>query len=254
MTGSVEILGSSFRAHVQRRGENGRKENIRGPRRGEKRKAEQDLETLRAAAEEAASSSIWNAMTAAGRRLHERADFEARVSACASALVVRPPTPCSEESDAPDISDPEPRDSQELYNDIDELWQDIDEDGRLPDYYQPLPRLSVPDPKDAVEATALLSKFRPVRHTVEDLKKLLDARADPNVIVHDGDIHPLMKVMTFADKDHVGPMRDLLLRAGATEDGETQKRWEIRRRADASEDVWMRNFHRDPALVPYDCL
>ncbi len=254
MAGAVEILGSSFRAHMQRRSEDGRNEHIRGPRRREKRKAEQDLETLRAAAEEAASDAAWSAMAAESRRLQERADFEARVSVCASALVVRPPSAFSEESDAPDISDREPYDSQEYYNDFDELWQDIDEDGRLPDYYQPLPLLPLPDPKDAVEATALLSKFRPVRNTVEDLKKLLDARADPNVIVHDGDIHPLMKVMTFADKDRVGPMRDLLLRAGATENDEAKERWEIRRRADACEEAWMRNFHRDPALVPYDCL
>ena len=193
MAGTVETLGSSFRAHMQRRGEGGRKEHIRGPRRGEKRKAEQDLEMLHAAAGETASDVAWRAMAAESRRLQERADFEARVSVCASALVAaRPPSAFSEENDVPDISDLELYASQEYDNDIDELWQDIDEDGRLPDYYQPPPLLPVPDPKDAVEATALLSKFRPARNTMDDLKKLLDARADPNVIVHDGDIHPLM--------------------------------------------------------------
>ena len=131
MAGAVEIQGSSFRAHMQRRGEDGRKEHIRGPHRGEKRKAEQDLERLRAAAEEA-SDAAWSAMAAESRRLQERADFEARVSVCASALVVRPPSPCSEESDAPDIEDPEPHDSQEYYDDVDELWQDIDETGVCP--------------------------------------------------------------------------------------------------------------------------
>ncbi len=63
MAGAVEIQGSSFRAHMQRRGEDGRKEHIRGPHRGEKRKAEQDLERLRAAAEEA-SDAAWSAMAA----------------------------------------------------------------------------------------------------------------------------------------------------------------------------------------------
>lgn len=273
MSGAVEILGSSFRAHLQRRDVNGRKMQVRGPRRGDKRKAEQDLHALRAAAEEAAASSatgramiadsrclqrhgIWNALVAESRRLQERADFEARVSASLSALAARSASPArsasslSEESDAADISESEPGDSQEHYSDSDELWQDIDDEGRLPSYYQPPPLRPLPDPKDEVEATALLSKFRPVRNTVEDLKKLLDARADPDIIVYDGDICPLMKVMAFANKEHVGPMRDLLLRAGATEDEDAKERWEIRRDADACEEAWLRNFHRDPALVP----
>ena len=41
-------------------------------------------------------------------------------------------------------------------------------------------------------------------------------------------------------------MRDLLLRAGAVENDEIKERWEIRRRADACEEPWLRNFHRDP--------
>jgi hypothetical protein len=254
MAGAVENLRGCFCAHMQQRGKNGRKDNIRGPTRGEKRKAEDDLATLRAAAKHAGPGAAWGAMDAESRRLKERADFEARVSACASALPVRPPSLCSEDSDAPDIEDQEPGDSQEYYNDFDELWQDIDEEGRLPSYYQPPPLLLMPDPKDAVEATALLSKFRPVRNTKEDLEKLLDARADPNFIARNGDISPLMRVMTYADKDDVGPMRALLLKAGATQNDEAKERWESRRSTDACEEAWLRNFHRDPALVPYDCL
>lgn len=76
MAGAVENLGIRFRAHVQRRGSNGRKDHIHGPHRGEKRKAEQDLETLRAAAKHAGPGKAWSAMTAESRHLKERADFE----------------------------------------------------------------------------------------------------------------------------------------------------------------------------------
>ena len=105
--------------------------------------------------------------------------------------------------------------------------------------------MPVADPKDAVEATALLSMFRPARGTVEDLKKLLLARADPNITLC-GDVHPLIKVMTFAHQDRAAPMRDLLLQAGAVESNDAKEQWELRCRADANEQAWLRNFHRDP--------
>jgi hypothetical protein len=256
MAGAVGVHGNSFRADFQRR-EGGRKEHIYGPRRGEKRKAEQDLEALRAAAEQAGSDAAWSSMSAECHRLQERADFEARVSAYVAtnasigipALHILSPTP--EESELLDSEDSQPYDDsreREYYNDVNEFWQEADEVGRLPDSL-PSPIIPVPDPKDSIEATALLSKFRPARGAVEDLKKLLDARADPNITLSRS-VHPLMKVMTFADKDRVGPMRELLLQAGATESDEAKERWEIRRRADACEDAWLRNFHCDPRPGP----
>eukprot|EP00973_Karenia_brevis_P060165 8371701-Karenia_brevis.AAC.1 len=81
--------------------------------------------------------------------------------------------------------------------------------------------------------------------SAEDIRKLLDARADPNITLS-GEVHPFMKVMTFADADNVGPMRDLLLQAGAIDNIDGKERWVIRRCADTCEDAWMRNFHRDP--------
>ena len=91
----------------------------------------------------------------------------------------------------------------------------------------------------------MLSKFRPARGTAEDLRKLLQARADANICLS-GDVHPLMKVMTFAAADHVGAMRELLLAHGAVESEEAKERWALRRRADACEEDWLRNFHHDP--------
>ena len=67
MAGAVKPLGSSFRAHMRRRGEGSRREHILGPLRGEKRKAEQDLEMLHAAAGETASDVAWRAMAAESR-------------------------------------------------------------------------------------------------------------------------------------------------------------------------------------------
>ena len=158
MSGTIEILENNFsRAHLQRRNEFGVNEHIRGPRRGQKRRAEQDLEALRAAAAQAGPDATWSAMCAEGRRLRERADFEARVSAYVvnytSAREPRDLAPVVE-SQSLEMEDTQPYESQEYYNDENELWQEIDEDGNLPDWQPSLP-LPVAHPRDSVEATAL---------------------------------------------------------------------------------------------------
>jgi hypothetical protein len=243
--GAVQLLSDSrSRACLQRRATDGRMEHICGPRRGEKRKAEEDLEAIRAAA--AGSREAWGAMAAQAHRLQERANFEARVAAYVGSYASAPepslPPPAVE---SPSLEDTQPYDSQDYDNDVNELWQEIDDEGNLPSSYQHPPLIPVADPKDSLEATALLSQFRPARMSTEDLKKLLDARADPNITLS-GDIHPLLKVMTFADAGCVGPMRDLLLEAGAIESEAAKEHWRIRRHADACEEDWMRKFHHDP--------
>ena len=242
------MLGDSYRAQLQRLVAGGRAEDICGPRRGEKRKAEEDLEALRAAAEQAGPDAAWSAMADVSQCLQERARFEALVSlhleqgvslsrGCSSPLA-------NSENQSLDMDDTQLSSVDEYYNDSNELWQEIDDTGQLPDW-KPAPTVPVADPKDAVEATALLSMFRPARGTVEDLKKLLLARADPNITLC-GDVHPLIKVMTFAHQDRAAPMRDLLLQAGAVESNDAKEQWELRCRADANEQAWLRNFHRDP--------
>ena len=229
--GSVFDLGASYRARFQYRDE-GRNQEIDGPRRGQKRRAEEDLELMRAAARgKTEKQDIYAAVAEEGRRLKERAEWE-----CTVAVAAR------HASDTQDEDTQEYHD--EYHNDVDEEWQDIDEDGRLPNW-KPLPPIDVPDPSNAVEATALLFKFRPARGTPEQLQKLLAARADPNIVVGN-DIPPLINVYAFASRDHVGLMRNMLLEAGAVESDAMKERWGVRRRADASEDAWLRNFHRDP--------
>ena len=122
--------------------------------------------------------------------------------------------------------------------------QDIDEEGRLPSSCVPPPLEPVGEPQSVVEATALLAQFRPFRMSIESMKKLLEARADPNITLPET-LHPLMNVYAFAPADKIVEFRDILLTAGAIEDKEMKERWVIRRRADASEGAWMRRCHGD---------
>ena len=52
----------------------------------------------------------------------------------------------------------------------------------------------------------MLAKFRPIRSTPEDLQLLLEAQADPNMTVGEGNICPMENIMTFAREIHV-PIR-----------------------------------------------
>ena len=95
--------------------------------------------------------------------------------------------------------DEDPGDSQSDWEVGDEIvdyaWKSRDE------LLQQLPEPTCPD-----EASALLARFRPIRSTPQDLKRLLDARANPDINVGEGNICPLDKVMTFARTVHVPSM------------------------------------------------
>eukprot|EP00973_Karenia_brevis_P078663 10918492-Karenia_brevis.AAC.1 len=76
--GSIQVLdGNISRARLRRRGVDGRVEQIYGPRRGEKRKAEEDLNAIRAAAQ---GPDAWSDMAAEARRLQDQSVFEGRVA------------------------------------------------------------------------------------------------------------------------------------------------------------------------------
>ena len=64
-------------------------------------------------------------------------------------------------------------------------------------------RAPQPDPRTPDEATAMLAEFRAIRRTPEDLQRLLDARADPNMTVGEGNMSPMENIMTFAREMHV---------------------------------------------------
>ena len=52
----------------------------------------------------------------------------------------------------------------------------------------------------------MLAKLRATRSTPEDLQRLLEAKADPNMTVGEGSISPMGNIMTFAREIHV-PIR-----------------------------------------------
>ena len=81
--GSVFDLGASYRADFQYRDE-GRLQHIYGPRRGQKRRAEEDLELMRAAARgKTEKRDIYAAIAEKGRRLTERSEWESTVAVAA---------------------------------------------------------------------------------------------------------------------------------------------------------------------------
>ena len=47
------------------------------------------------------------------------------------------------------------------------------------------------------EPTGALKKFRPIKSRPKDLERILEAKADPNYILQQGDISPLRKVLFF---------------------------------------------------------
>ena len=112
---------------------------------------------------------------------------------------------------------------------------------------QPLPKKDQKDepPKNQLDATVQLARFRPARADVEALRVLLEARADANIINGPGDISPLRNVIVFARNCDVARMRELLLEHGASENATDRQSWLQRQYSDEHDAAWVRNFHRD---------
>ena len=87
------------------------------------------------------------------------------------------------------------------------------------DFSQPMQTTPTP-----LEATAELSRFRPIHGKPSELKHLLESKADTNMPLKLGDITPLRTVMCFAPETYVANMRNLLLEFGANESGDVRKR------------------------------
>ena len=222
--GSVEPTGMGFRARL-RWMDGGEERRAYGPRRSEKRRAEEDLEVMREASSRHEDVlSRRKAVTAEARRLQQLAEQEVKVSVVARRLsqekqqqpvstaqkpqqlsnaLQHPIEDCSDDSQS-DWEIGERDDADVVY-----AWERFDDRGRpLPEQQQQPVATSVsqPEPKTPDEATAMLSKFRAIRSTPEDLQRLLEARADPNMTVGEGNISPMENIMTFAREIHV-PIR-----------------------------------------------
>ena len=68
----------------------------------------------------------------------------------------------------------------------------------------PLP--PIPEPSCAAEASLFLAQFQPNKRTPQELKRLLEARANPDIVISTetwGRITPLSKVHSLAKAAHV---------------------------------------------------
>ena len=215
--GTVREIDGSYRAEFHWR-DDGSLCNASGPRRAEKRRAEEDLEALRETLSGQADPAARRAALAAeAHRLQQMAEREVHVSIAARGLPQQQPVstapkpqqlsnvlqhPVEDDSDdsQSDWEIGEPDDADVVY-----AWEKFDDRGRpLPEQQQSVaPSVPQPEPKNPDEATAMLAKFRPIRSTPEDLQSLLEARADPNMTVGEGSISPMENIMTFAREIHV---------------------------------------------------
>ena len=200
--------------------------DVKGPRQAEKRRAEGDLEPLREAS--------------VGHRLQQQAETERRVELFAHRLSqeqahLQPSVGQQRQQQQPSVlarqQQPVPEQqarhaqshqaSEELSGSEDEweveevddgmvayAWKSKDELLQQWDEQQQkeLPLPPIPEPSCADEASLLLAQFRPSRRTPQELKRLLEARANPDIVVTTeiwGGICPLSKVIGFAKATHV---------------------------------------------------
>ena len=240
----------------------GRNVNVYGPRRSsqEKSKAESDLATIRKAAEAVESSGrddvVCDAMKNAAEHLQREAELEFAASLRAMNHVNDAEEKAADMNYYKNISFEVESDSSdwEMYDmpvgpakDVGESWQKRTEHSK--DIVSELtwaPRTKkVATPENERHATQLLAAVEIPFTTVEDLRMLLDARADPNVRGSEG-MSILKTVLSFAMPSCVKEMRELLLDAGADEDKALKAQWHVCEEAMACESAWMEKRHREP--------
>ncbi len=227
--GRVAVHDDQHRAHAQYRNCAGEKVNIYGPDRSDCRRAETDLDQMRAAGAIASTREQGlQYMAAEARRLQVSAGFEAEVRAAVQRQLAE------EEEDAVYVSDDEPEEDDPWML---EIPSNEDVAATPPSQRQPL---------TPHEADVALQGFRPIKARPEVLEHILACRADPNKpLTVPGDISPLDKVLTFARAEHVEKMRQLLLDHSANESEEQRKRWVTRQRADLYESIRIRESRED---------
>ena len=224
--GAVDEHKGEFRARVQFRDGMCTLRTICGPNRKTKEQAQKDLEEIRKAGTKGKTREEGlQMMQEEARKLKDSAQYEAEIRETLRRL-----DSVEEESD------------YDYYDDM----SDNSEPPWMQEYPEEPPEessQSVRPTLSSIEATAELSRFRPIKTTPSDLKYLLESRADPNLPLKAGDITPLRNVLSFARENHVAEMRDLLLQHGANEDDADIARWELRRRADFCERIRLNNYN-----------
>ena len=240
----------------------GKQVDVRGPRRPsqEKRKADSDLVTIRKAEESVKSSGrddvICNAVKNAAEHLKREAELEVAASLRAMNHVNDAEEETADVEHCKNASFEVSSDSSdwEMYDmpvgpakDVGESWQNSTEHSKgIVSELTWAPRTKkVVTPENERHATQLLADVEIPFTTVADFRMLLDARADPNVRVSEGE-SILKTVMTFAMPSCAKEMRELLLDAGADEDKALKAQWQVCEEAMACESAWMEKRHRDP--------
>ena len=232
--GQVEERDGFSRAHVQYIGTGGENANLRGPFRPDSEQAAADLAAMRAAAAVFPNDRVraFQAMHAEARRIQERVKYAKEIEAAMLSRTM------SMESES------EPEECLTFEDDPDEWWRDL-QDGKPVEIGSKsvAPRKMDLSPTEATEE--LMNTFRPLREDIEELRRLLDSKADPNAPVPTGRITPLQHVVTFAPPNTVAAMRALLLERGAIETKQDTRDWANRQRADLFEPARVRNFYED---------
>ena len=230
--GAVEDFRGCFRVHVQCRGRDGRKAHLRGPCRPEASQADGDLKAMRAAAAVFPDDRVkaFQSMHSEARRLQTSAQYAREIEAATLRRI---------ESDYQEAEE----ECLETDDDADECWRDPQDGKTCTEVVVEEKPRQISTPVEATEA--LLKTYRPIRESVDELRRLLDLRADPSVDVPPGFVSPLRHVILFAPVSNVVAMRDLLLQHGAVESDDDKQRWFIRRAADDAEPARLREFYGD---------
>jgi hypothetical protein len=243
--GGLHAKGSQHQARVQYTDSSGARKDMYGPVRHDARRAQADLETIRAAAaSKPARPECFEAMADEAHRLQKHAAFEAEVAIAVG----------KEQRDRKHMltdSESEPEQGNIDYAIHDEPFPSYDvstPEARERLVTAPRPRKKPREekpPANSLEATTRLAQFRPVIARPADLRALLEARAEPNVCIGAGSVTPLQNVLTFAQACDVAEMRLLLLEYGASQSMEDRDHWKTRAGYDKYEPTWLTNFHRD---------
>jgi len=179
----------------------------------------------------------FQAMHAEARRIQERVTYAKEIEAAMLRRTLSAELETDEEEEEEECL---------VVDDPDEWWRDLQDGKQSAEFTAkkpPQPRKEVLTPTEATEE--LLNTFRPICESVDELKRLLGLKADPNAPPPPGRISPLQHVMTFAPEQHVAAMRNLLLENGAIETKEDKEQWLTRQRADLFEPHRVRDFYED---------
>jgi hypothetical protein len=238
--GGVQAIRGEHRARVKYTDSNGAQSEIYGPCRNDQRRAQADLEAIRAAAaSKPTQTEHFETMANEAHRLQKHAAFEVEVAIAVG----------KEQFDRKHMqTDSESGPDDEPFPDYDVSTRAAVK--RLMTSPQPrkISRKEAP-PASMFEATAQLSRFRPVYGDVASLRALLEARADPNINLGQSIASsPLGRVTTFAPDWNVCEMRQLLIDYGAVEGQADKKRWGTREESIIGEPIWLANFHRDDRM------